>query len=69
MALTSPGLVLSIDALFGFIRPPVRKLARLGATDFSADAPGIDIKPGATIKSPSTPSPPHRNTMRPPTTI
>ncbi len=52
MALTSPGLVLSIDALFGFIRPPVRKLARLGATDFSADAPGIDIKPGATIKVP-----------------
>ena len=52
MALTSPGLVLAIDSLFGNIKPQLDLIRRLGATDFSADNPGIDIKPGATVKVP-----------------
>ena len=52
MALTSPGLVLAVEALFGHIRGTVINLAKLGATDFSDAAPGVDIKPGATLKVP-----------------
>lgn len=52
MAITSPGLVLAIDSIWGFIKPKIDALQKIGATDFSADAPGIDIKPGATIKVP-----------------
>lgn len=52
MALTSPGLVLAVEALFGHIRPTLVNLSKLGATDFSADKPSAEIKPGATIKVP-----------------
>jgi len=52
MALTSPALTLATEALFGFITPALDLMDALGPTDFSADAPGIDIKPGATIKVP-----------------
>jgi len=52
MALTSPGLVLAIDSLFANIKPQLDLIRRLGATDFSKDKPGIEIKPGATIKVP-----------------
>lgn len=52
MALASPGLVLAVEALFGYIRPAIANLAKLGATDFSDGAPGVEIKPGATIKVP-----------------
>lgn len=53
MAITAPGLVLAIPALFGFIRPKTDTLMKLGATDFAASAAGImDIKPGATLKVP-----------------
>ena len=52
MALTSPGLTLSIEALFGHIRPALDIIDALGPTDFSAEAPGLDVKPGATIKVP-----------------
>ena len=52
MALTSPALTLSIEALFGHIRPALDIIDALGPTDFSSDAPGLDVKPGATIKVP-----------------
>lgn len=52
MALTSPALTVAVPALFGAVRPTLDTLRRLGATDFSADAPEYDIKPGATIKIP-----------------
>ena len=52
MALTSPGLVLSVEALFGAIKPRVDILKTIGATDFSAAPPNVDIKPGATVKVP-----------------
>lgn len=52
MALTSPALTLAIEALFGHIRPSLDLIDELGPTDFAADAPGIDVKPGATIKVP-----------------
>lgn len=52
MALTSPALTLSIESLFGHIRPALDLIDSLGPTDFSSDAPGIDVKPGATIKIP-----------------
>lgn len=53
MAITSPGLVLAIPALFGFIKPKTDTLLKLGATDFAAAADGIlDVKPGATLKVP-----------------
>jgi hypothetical protein len=52
MALTSPALTLAIDALFGNIKPTLDALKKLGVTDFSDDAPNVDIKPGATIKIP-----------------
>ena len=50
MAITNPGLVQASEALFGFIRPRVIELRRLGATDFSDGAPNLEIKPGATVK-------------------
>lgn len=52
MAITSPGLVLAVEALFGFVRPAMVKLGKLGATDFSDAAPGFEVKPGTTIKVP-----------------
>lgn len=52
MALTSPAITLSIEALFANIKPTLTALKKLGLTDFSADKPGVDIKPGATIKVP-----------------
>lgn len=52
MALTSPALTVAVPALFGAVRPTLDTLRRIGATDFSGDAPDYDIKPGATIKIP-----------------
>ena len=52
MALTSPALTLSIEALFGHIRPALDLIDALRPTDFSKEAPGTDVKPGATIKIP-----------------
>lgn len=52
MALTSPALTLAIEALFGHIRPALDLIDALGPTDFSKDAPGVDVKPGTTIKVP-----------------
>ena len=52
MAITSPALTLAMDAMFGNIKPVIDALKKLGATDFSADAPGFQVKPGATIKIP-----------------
>ena len=52
MALTSPALTLSIEALFGHIRPALDLIDALGPTDFSAGSPGMDVKPGTTVKVP-----------------
>lgn len=52
MALTSPGLTLAIDALFGAIKPQLDLIRRIGATDFAEENPGVDIKPGTTMKMP-----------------
>ena len=52
MAITSPALTLAVPALFGRIRPATDLLRRLGPTDFAADAPTVQIAPGATIKVP-----------------
>ena len=52
MALTSPALTLSIETLFGHIKPALDLIDALGPTDFSKDAPGLEIKPGATTKVP-----------------
>ena len=52
MALSSPALTLAIEALFGNIKPALDLIKKLGPTDFSKESPGIDIKPGATIKTP-----------------
>lgn len=52
MAITSPALTLAMDAMFGNIKPVIDAVKKLGATDFSADAPGFQVKPGATIKIP-----------------
>lgn len=52
MALTSPALTLAVEAMFANIKPTLDVIKRLGPTDFSAAAPGVDIKPGATIKVP-----------------
>jgi hypothetical protein len=52
MPISNPGLSLAIPALFGAIKPGLANLLRLGATDFSDEAPGSDIKPGTTIKYP-----------------
>lgn len=52
MALSSPGLVLSVPATFGFIKPQLDLIRRLGATDFTAEDPGLKTKPGTTVKYP-----------------
>lgn len=52
MALTSPALTLAIEAMFGNIKPTLNALKKLGVTDFSAEKPSVEIKPGATIKVP-----------------
>ncbi len=52
MALTSPGITLATEALFGNVKPALDLIEKLGPTDFSAEAPGIDVKPGATLKFP-----------------
>lgn len=53
MAITAPGLVLAIPALFGMIKPQLDTLRKLGAVDFAASADGImPITPGATFKVP-----------------
>lgn len=52
MPITSPALSLAVESLFGAIKPTVDVLRKIGPTDFSADAPNVDIKPGATIKVP-----------------
>lgn len=52
MALTSPALTLSIEAMFANIKPTLNALKKLGVTDFSAEKPSVEIKPGATIKVP-----------------
>lgn len=50
--ITNPGLVVAIESLFGLIKPAINDLARLGMTDFSAEKPNVDIKPGSTSKIP-----------------
>lgn len=52
MAISSPGVTLAVPAMFGAIRPVVDFLRRLGTTDFSAEAPEVQVAPGATIKVP-----------------
>lgn len=52
MALTSPALTLAVEAMFGNIKPALDIIDALGPTDFSDGAPGVDVKPGATIKVP-----------------
>lgn len=52
MAIQNPGLILAIEAMFGLIRPSINDLLKLGGSDFSAGAPNMDIKPGATTKIP-----------------
>ena len=52
MALTSPALTLAVEALWANIKPTMDALQKLGFTDFSDEAPGINIKPGATVKVP-----------------
>ena len=52
MALTSPAVTLAVEAMFGNIKPTLNALKKLGITDFSAEKPDFDIKPGATIKVP-----------------
>ena len=52
MAITSPALSMSIEALFAAVKPATDTLQKLGAIDFTDEAPGIDIKPGATINVP-----------------
>ena len=52
MALTSPALTLSTEALFGHIRPALDLIDALGPTDFSSESPGLDVKPGTTVKVP-----------------
>ncbi len=52
MSLASPAITLSIEALFGKIKPALDIIDALGPTDFSDEAPGLDIKPGSTTKVP-----------------
>ena len=52
MSMTSPALSLAVEAMFGNIKPTLTAIKKLGVTDFSAEKPGFDIKPGATIKVP-----------------
>lgn len=50
--ITSPAITIAVPAMFGNIKPALDLIKKLGPTDFSSDAPGYDIKPGATIKVP-----------------
>ncbi len=43
MSMTSPALTLSIEAMFGNIKPTLTAIKKLGVTDFSAEKPGVDI--------------------------
>lgn len=52
MALTNPGIVMALHALFGNIKPALDLISALGPTDFSAGEPGVDVKPKTTIKFP-----------------
>lgn len=52
MALTSPALTLAIEAMFANIKPTLDAVKKLGVTDFSAENPAVEIKPGETIKVP-----------------
>ena len=52
MAIQSPGIALAVEALFGNVKPALDIIKKLGPTDFSAEAPGVEVKPGATIKVP-----------------
>ena len=52
MSLESPACVLAIEAMFANIKPGLDGITKLGTTDFSKDAPGVQVKPGATIKVP-----------------
>lgn len=52
MALSNPGIVMALHALFGNIKPALDLMSALGPTDFSAGEPGVDIKPNTTIKFP-----------------
>lgn len=52
MSMTSPALSLAIEAMFANIKPTLTAIKKLGITDFSAEKPGFDVKPGATIKVP-----------------
>ena len=52
MALTSLALSLCVEEMFANIRPATDTLQRLGTVDFSDSVPGLDVKPGATLKIP-----------------
>lgn len=52
MAIAAPALSIAVEVLFGHIRPTILNLQKLGTTDFSAEAPNVDIQPGKTIKVP-----------------
>lgn len=52
MAISSLALAMSVEAMFANIKPALDTLQKLGACDFSKEAPGIDIKPNSTLKIP-----------------
>lgn len=52
MALTNPGITMAVHALFANIKPALDLIEALGPTDFSAEEPGVDVKPGTTVKYP-----------------
>ena len=52
MALTNPGITMAVHALFANIKPALDLIDALGPTDFSAAEPGLDVKPGTTVKYP-----------------
>lgn len=52
MALTLTGIALCVEEMFANIRPATDTLQKLGAVDFSDGVPGVEIKPGATMKIP-----------------
>lgn len=52
MAITSPGLVAAIPALFGNVKPCLDALKKLGFTDFAASVPDVNVAPNSTVKVP-----------------
>ena len=50
--ITNVALAMAIEALFGFIRPLLIDLRKLGTTDFSAEKPSVEVAPGKTINVP-----------------